>query len=74
MNTSRGLTLFDLDLTLLPIDSDHAWGEFVIREGWVEAAAFRAGNDAFYAQYKRGALDIDAYAQKVYQANRSAGL
>ena len=59
--TGAGLALFDLDLTLLPIDSDHAWGEFVIREGWVDEAAFRAGNDAFYAQYKRGALDIHAY-------------
>ena len=56
-----GLALFDLDLTLLPIDSDHAWGEFMIAEGWVDAAAFRAGNDAFYAQYKRGELDIAAY-------------
>ena len=55
------LCLFDLDLTLLPIDSDHAWGEFVIGLGWVDAERFRAGNDAFYAQYKRGALDIDAY-------------
>ena len=61
MKALQGLTLFDLDLTLLPIDSDHAWGEFVIRAGWVDAAAFRAGNDAFYAQYKRGALDIAAY-------------
>jgi HAD superfamily hydrolase (TIGR01490 family) len=58
-----GLALFDLDLTLLPIDSDHAWGEFMIAEGWVDAAAFRAGNDAFYAQYKRGALDIAAYVE-----------
>jgi HAD superfamily hydrolase (TIGR01490 family) len=56
-----GLALFDLDLTLLPIDSDHAWGEFVIGLGWVDAARFRAGNDAFYAQYKAGRLDIDAY-------------
>ena len=55
------LCLFDLDLTLLPIDSDHAWGEFVIGLGWVDAERFRAGNDAFYAQYKRGALDIAAY-------------
>ena len=47
--------------TLLPIDSDHAWGEFISRVGWVDAAAFRAGNDAFYAHYKAGALDIDAY-------------
>jgi HAD superfamily hydrolase (TIGR01490 family) len=55
------LCLFDLDDTLLPIDSDHAWGEFLIRLGWVDEAAFRAGNDAFYAQYKTGQLDIHAY-------------
>jgi HAD superfamily hydrolase (TIGR01490 family) len=55
------LALFDLDLTLLPIDSDHAWGEFMIDLGWADAAAFRAGNDAFYAQYRAGRLDIDAY-------------
>jgi HAD superfamily hydrolase (TIGR01490 family) len=56
-----GLALFDLDLTLLPIDSDHAWGEFMFELGWADAAAFRAGNDAFYAQYRAGRLDIDAY-------------
>jgi HAD superfamily hydrolase (TIGR01490 family) len=55
------LCLFDLDHTLLPIDSDHAWGEFMIALGWVDAASFRSGNDAFYAQYLRGQLDIDAY-------------
>ena len=59
--SDRGLALFDLDGTLLPIDSDHAWGEFMVGLGWVDAAAFRAGNDAFYAQYLAGALDIDAY-------------
>jgi HAD superfamily hydrolase (TIGR01490 family) len=57
----RGLALFDLDGTLLPIDSDHAWGEFMVALGWVDAAAFRSGNDAFYAKYLAGALDIDAY-------------
>lgn len=56
-----GLCLFDLDDTLLPIDSDHAWGEFVIGLGWVDEAAFRRRNDAFYAQYKAGQLDIHAY-------------
>jgi phosphoserine phosphatase len=59
--TERGLALFDLDGTLLPIDSDHAWGEFMIALGWVDAASFRRGNDAFYADYRAGRLDIDAY-------------
>lgn len=57
----RSLTLFDLDETLLPLDSDHAWGEFVIRLGWVDAAEFTRRNDAFYAQYQAGQLDIHAY-------------
>lgn len=55
------LCLFDLDDTLLPMDSDHAWGEFVIRLGWVEEAEFRRRNDEFYAQYKVGRLDVHAY-------------
>ena len=58
---SRDLCLFDLDDTLLPLDSDHAWGEFIIRLGWVDEAGFRRRNDAFYAQYQRGQLDIHAY-------------
>ncbi len=58
---AKSLCLFDLDDTLLPFDSDHAWGEFVVRRGWVEAAAFRRANDAFYAAYQSGRLDIHAY-------------
>jgi HAD superfamily hydrolase (TIGR01490 family) len=57
------LCLFDLDDTLLPFDSDHAWGEFVISLGWVDGVSFRRSNDAFYAQYKAGQLDIDAYVE-----------
>ncbi len=55
------IALFDLDHTLLPIDSDHAWGEFTIGLGWVDAADYKHRNDAFYAQYQAGTLDIQAY-------------
>ena len=58
---TRNLCLFDLDDTLLPLDSDHAWGEFMIRLGWVDEAAFRRANDGFYADYQAGRLDIHAY-------------
>ncbi len=61
MTRERSLCLFDLDETLLPLDSDHAWGEFMIGLGWVDPAAFRRQNDAFYEQYKAGRLDIHAY-------------
>jgi HAD superfamily hydrolase (TIGR01490 family) len=57
------LTLFDLDGTLIPFDSDHAFGEFMARVGWVDAAAFRARNDAFYADYLAGTLDLAAYLE-----------
>lgn len=55
------LALFDLDGTLLPIDSDHAFGEFLITLGWADADEYRRRNDAFYEQYKAERLDIDAY-------------
>jgi HAD superfamily hydrolase (TIGR01490 family) len=57
------LCLFDLDHTLIPIDSDHTWGEFVVRQGWVETAEFARANDAFFAQYQAGTLDIHAYIE-----------
>lgn len=57
------LCLFDLDDTLLPLDSDHAWGEFVVRQGWVDAAEFARHNDRFYEQYKAGTLDIHQYIE-----------
>ncbi|MGA0610135.1 HAD family hydrolase [Caldimonas sp. KR1-144] len=55
------LCLFDLDHTLITLDSDHEWGEFMITIGWADAHAHRATNDAFYAQYQAGRLDLDAY-------------
>jgi HAD superfamily hydrolase (TIGR01490 family) len=57
------LTLFDLDGTLIPKDSDHAFGEFAITLGWADADEFRRRNDAFYADYLDGSLDIDAYVE-----------
>lgn len=57
------LALFDLDGTLLPIDSDHAFNEFVIGLGWADAVAFRARNDAFYADYQAGRLNIHDYVE-----------
>jgi HAD superfamily hydrolase (TIGR01490 family) len=58
---SATLTLFDLDGTLLPADSDHAFGEYLVRLGWADGATHRARNDAFYADYLAGTLDIAAY-------------
>jgi HAD superfamily hydrolase (TIGR01490 family) len=59
--TPPKLALFDLDNTLIPFDSDHAWGEYCVRLGWVDGERHRAANDRFYADYRAGTLDLDAY-------------
>lgn len=59
----RKLAIFDLDNTLLAGDSDHAWGEFLINEGLVDADDHRRQNDAFYAQYQQGTLDMQQYLE-----------
>ena len=55
------LALFDLDGTLIAGDSDHAFGEFMVSQGWVDAAEHRRRNDDFYRQYQAGCLDIGEY-------------
>ncbi len=55
------LTLFDLDGTLIETDSDHAFGDFLVRNGWVDPVEFKQRNDAFYADYQAGCLDLPAY-------------
>ena len=67
------LTLFDLDHTLLPIDSDYAWGEFTTRLGWTDPDEFTRRNDVFYAQYKAGTLDIHEYVRFATDAARRKG-
>jgi HAD superfamily hydrolase (TIGR01490 family) len=59
----KNLALFDLDHTLLPIDSDYEWGEFLVRIGAVDETAFRRRNDEFFAQYQAGVLDPVEYLE-----------
>jgi HAD superfamily hydrolase (TIGR01490 family) len=59
----RHLCLFDLDGTLIPIDSDHAFGEFMVSIGWADGETFRRRNDLFYADYQAGTLDLAAYIE-----------
>jgi HAD superfamily hydrolase (TIGR01490 family) len=67
------LTLFDLDHTLLPIDSDYSWGEFTTQIGWTDPAVFRQRNDEFFAHYKAGTLDINDYVRFATDAIREHG-
>jgi HAD superfamily hydrolase (TIGR01490 family) len=57
------LALFDLDHTLLPIDSDYEWGQFLVRQNVVDADAYQRRNDAFFAQYQAGTLDPVEYLE-----------
>ena len=67
------VTLFDLDHTLLPIDSDHAWGVFTTSIGWTDPALFAQRNEAFYAHYQAGTLDIHDYVRFATEALRIHG-
>lgn len=61
--TTRSLALFDLDHTLLPIDSDHEWVEFLIRHELAgDSEAVRRRNDEVYAKYQAGTLTIEESA------------
>lgn len=67
------VTLFDLDHTLLPIDSDYSWGEFTQRIGWTDPVEFKRRNDAFYAHYLAGTLDVHDYVRFAVEALRVRG-
>ena len=67
------LALFDLDHTLLPIDSDYAWGVFTTTIGWTDPVDFNRRNDEFYAHYKAGTLDIHDYVRFATDAVRRHG-
>src|SRR6478672_9183134 len=57
------LALFDLDHTLLPIDSDFEWGQFLVRHRVVDCDAYQRRNEAFFAQYQAGTLDPVEYLE-----------
>ena len=67
------LALFDLDHTLLPIDSDYAWGEFTQRIGWTDPVVFKRRNDEFFERYQEGTLDIAEYVRFATEAARLRG-
>jgi HAD superfamily hydrolase (TIGR01490 family) len=67
------LALFDLDHTLLPIDSDYAWGIFTTDIGWTDPQTFRQKNDDFYTHYQAGTLDIHDYVRFATEAVRLQG-
>ena len=67
------LALFDLDHTLIPMDSDHAWGVYTTDMGWTDPVDFTRRNDEFYEQYKADTLDIHDYIRFSTAAVRHQG-
>ncbi len=59
------LALFDLDMTLLDVDSDHSWGQFIVKKGLVDAQIYADANDKFYQDYIAGTLDAVEYNEFV---------
>jgi HAD superfamily hydrolase (TIGR01490 family) len=55
------LAIFDLDNTLIAGDSDYLWGQHLVECGVVDGAAYQAANERFYADYREGQLDIEAF-------------
>ncbi|HEY0294016.1 MAG TPA: HAD family hydrolase [Bordetella sp.] len=64
MTAARRLALFDLDHTLLPLDSDHQWAEFLARTGRAgdPGEALRRNNDLM-ERYNRGDLTAEQAAE-----------
>ncbi|MDN3647410.1 HAD family hydrolase [Reinekea marina] len=61
------LAIFDLDNTLIHGDSDHAWGEFLVKHKLVDPDVVQEANDKFLVQYQQGSLDINEYLQFALQ-------
>lgn len=68
MNPPTRIALFDLDHTLLPIDSDFTWASFTNAVGWTRPEDVQQQNERFYADYQRGCLDMGQYIRFVTQA------
>ncbi len=73
MTDKTKLALFDLDHTLLPIDSDYSWGTFTTTIGWTDPVEFARRNDEFYAHYQAGTLDVHDYVRFATEAARLKG-
>ena len=69
----KKIALFDLDHTLIPIDSDYEWGEFTLRLGWCDGTEFKRRNAEFFEQYRAGTLNLHDYVRFSTQAIREQG-
>ena len=56
------LTLFDLDHTLLSGDSDVLWCDFLIAQGEINGAVFKARNADIDARYQNGSISVQEFS------------
>ena len=64
MTDFNRLALFDLDHTLLPLDSDYQWADFLARSGRAgDPAEAQARNEALMEQYNAGQLTAEESAE-----------
>ena len=68
-STPRRLALFDLDGTLIPGDSDHAFGEFMVALGWVDAEAHRRSAN----RCRHAASEMPPHGQEPCDKDEHAG-
>ena len=62
--TQQRLALFDLDHTLLPLDSDYQWADFLARTGRAgDPAIARARNEDLMVRYNHGNLTAQEAAE-----------
>lgn len=62
--TSQRLALFDLDHTLLPLDSDHQWAEFLAKSGRAgDPVQALARNEDLMNRYNAGDLTAEQAAE-----------
>ncbi len=57
----KTLILFDLDHTLIPIDSDQIWGQFLCNINAVNKEEYQQKNQHYYEQYTKGSLNINEF-------------
>jgi HAD superfamily hydrolase (TIGR01490 family) len=57
------LALFDLDHTLLPIDSADTWSHHVVQRGGLDSELYGARIRKFAEEYRAGTFDVDAYVR-----------
>jgi HAD superfamily hydrolase (TIGR01490 family) len=64
MTTPKRLALFDLDHTLLPLDSDYQWADYLARTGRAgDPAQAQRRNDELMRRYNEGDLTAEQAAE-----------